>query len=58
MSLAYSQAEWAAAKLRGEAVAIIAYDLSAAFDTIGIEPLTKQLESFGVVGVPLTWMKS
>ena len=52
-SLACSQAEWVAAKIRGEAVAVIAYDLSAAFDTIGLVPLAQQLEAFGVVGTPL-----
>lgn len=58
MSLACSQADWVAAKNRGEAVAVIAYDLSAAFDTIGLGPLTQQLKSFGIVGTPLKWMES
>ena len=48
MALTCSQADWVAAKNRGEAVAIIAYDLSAAFDTIAIGPLTKKLEAAGV----------
>ena len=34
MALTCAQADWAAAKNRGKAVAILAYDLSAAFDTI------------------------
>ena len=47
-----------AAKNRGDAVAVIAYDFSAAFDTIDLVPLTQQLEAFGVVGMPLKWIKS
>ena len=58
MALACSQADWIAAKNRGEAVAIIAYDLSAAFDTIAIGPLTQKLKNAGVVGTPLKWMES
>ena len=47
-----------AAKNRGDAVAVIAYDFSAAFDIIDLVPLTQQLEAFGVVGMPLKWIKS
>ena len=56
-ALICSQADWVAAKSHGEAVPIIAYDLSAAFDTIAIGPLTKRLEAAGIVGTPLKWMK-
>ena len=58
MALICSQADWMAAKSRGEAVAILAFDLSAAFDTIGIEPLTRKLEAAGISGTPLKWMQS
>ena len=58
MSLASAQADWVAAKSRGESVAVIAFDLSAAFDTIGLGPLMKQLEAFGIVGTPLKWFES
>ena len=58
MALACSQADWVAARSRGEAVAVIAYDFSAAFDCIGLDPLTQKLEEFGLVGTPLNWMKS
>jgi hypothetical protein len=57
MALACSQADWVAAKNRGEVIAIIAYDLSAAFDTIALGPLTKKLEAAGLVGTPLNWMR-
>jgi hypothetical protein len=57
MALTCSQADWVAAKNRGEAVAIIAYDLSAAFDTIALVPLTQKLKAAGLVGTPLKWMQ-
>ena len=38
-------------------MAVIAYNLSAAFNTIGIGPLTKQLEAFGLTGISLSWFK-
>ena len=34
MALACAQSDWAAAKARGEVVGVMAFDLSAAFDTI------------------------
>ena len=58
MALTCSQADWISAKNRGEAVAIVAFDLSSAFDTIALDPLVQKLESAGLVGTPLTWMKS
>ena len=58
MALACSQADWVAAKNRGEAVAVIAYNLTAAFDTIALDPLINKLETAGLSGTPLTWMKS
>ena len=47
-----------AAKSLGEAVAILAFDLSAAFDTIGIEPLTRKLEAAGITRTPIKCMQS
>ena len=58
MALAIAQADWAAAKARGEVVGVMAFDLSSAFDTIDAEPLLKKLESTGVVGTPLKWLKA
>ena len=53
MALACAQADWAAAKARGEVVGVMAFDLSAAFDTIDMEPLIEKLKSAGVWGRPL-----
>jgi hypothetical protein len=58
MALACAQADWAAAKARGEVVGVMAFDLSAAFDTIDAEPLIEKLKSAGVWGTPLQWLIS
>ena len=36
----------------------MAFDLSAAFDTIDVVPLIEKLKSAGVGGTPLKWLKS
>ena len=46
-----------AAKSQKEAVAVIAFDLSAAFDTVALGPLTETLKAAGVHGTPLQWMQ-
>ena len=56
-TLTCSQADWVAAKNQGDAVAIIAYDLSAAFDTIAVGPLTRKLKAAGLSGTPLKWIE-
>ena len=58
MALACAQADWAAAKARGEVVGVLAFDLSAAFDTIDAELLIEKLKSAGVGGTPLKWLRS
>ena len=58
MALSCSQADWAEAKLRNEAVAIIAFDLSAAFDTVALKPLTEKLMAAGIHGLPLKWIQN
>ena len=58
MALACAQSDWAAAKARGEVVGVMAFDLSAAFDTIDVVPLIKKLKSAGVKGTPLKWLIS
>ena len=37
---------------------VMAFDLSAAFDTIDVVPLIEKLKSAGVGGTPLKWLKS
>ena len=58
MALACAQADWAAAKARGEIVGVMAFDLSAAFDTIDVVHLIEKLKSAGVRGTPLKWLES
>ena len=58
MALACAQADWAAAKARGEVVGVMAFDLSAAFDTIDAVLLIEKLKSAGVGGTPLKWLRS
>jgi hypothetical protein len=58
MALACAQADWAAAKARGEVLGVMAFDLSAAFDTIDAEPLIEKLKYGSVWGTPLKWLIS
>ena len=58
MALACAQAEWAASKAKGDYVGVMAFDLSAAFDTIDSAPLIEKLRNAGVKGTPLEWLKS
>ena len=58
MALLCAQSDWMDAKSIGEAVGVMAFDLSSAFDTISAATLLEKLESAGVTGQPLLWMKS
>ena len=58
MALACAQADWAGAKAKGNLVGVMAFDLTAAFDTIDAAPLLDKLENAGVKGTPLKWLKS
>ena len=58
MALACAQADWTEAKSRGDIVGILAFDLSAAFDTIDSKKLLAKLESAGISGTPLKWFSS
>ena len=58
MSLACAQTDWIEAKSSGDIVGVMAYDLSAAFDTIASSKLLAKLESAGIRGVPLKWFNS
>ena len=50
MALKCAQADWAAAKAKGEIVGVMALYLSAAFNTIDVVHLIEKLKSAGVRG--------
>ena len=58
MALTCAQTDWMKAKSKGECVGVLAFDLSAAFDTISCPTLLAKLESSGISGVPLKWFRS
>jgi hypothetical protein len=55
MALATAEAAWQAAKESGKVVGIMAFDLTAAFDTVGKEQLLPRLQALGVRGKELSW---
>ena len=57
-ALACAQNDWIEAKSSGDVVGIMAFDLSAAFDTIASATLLTKLESAGISGIPLKWFSS
>lgn len=58
MALACAQSDWVEAKSSGDVNGVMAFDLSAAFDTIASTKLLAKLESAGITGVPLKWFQS
>ena len=58
MALACAQNDWFEAKSTGEAVGVLAFDFSAAFDCIAYTTLLNKLESANITGIPLKWIKS
>jgi hypothetical protein len=54
---ATAQAAWVAAKARGKVVAVVGFDLSAAFDTIGREDLLPKMAAMGIGGRSLKWFR-
>ena len=55
MALACAQTDWIEAKSSGQVVGILAYDFSAAFDTIACATLLSKLKDANVTGTPLKW---
>jgi hypothetical protein len=51
---------WVAAKAKGKVVAVVGFDLSAAFDTVGREDLLPKMEAMGIWGksLELKWFRS
>ena len=58
MALTVAQTDWINSKARGELIGIMAFDLSAAFDTLEHSLLLRKLESANVKGIPLKWFQS
>ena len=58
MALACAQTDWIEAKASGQVVGVLAFDFSAAFDTIACRTLLTKLESANVTGIPLKWINS
>jgi hypothetical protein len=57
-ALAHAHAGWLTGAEMGQVVAIMAFDLSAAFDTVAAEQLLPKLQLLGVSGRDLAWFKS
>jgi hypothetical protein len=58
MALTLAQNDWIDAKAKNEVVGVMAFDLSAAFDTLEHSTLLAKLETSGITGVPLKWFQS
>ena len=58
MALTCAQTDWFEAKSKGNTVGVMAFDLSAAFDTVSAPTLLTKLESTGITGTPLKWFHS
>ena len=58
MGLICAQSDWVHAKSKGDFVGIVAFDLSAAFDTVDSVKLITKLQQAGIEGRQLEWFKS
>ena len=58
MALTVAQTDWINAKARNELIGIMAFDLSAAFDTLEHSLLLRKLEAANIRGIPLKWFQS
>ena len=58
MALTVAQSDWVDAKSRNEVVGVMAFDLSAAFNTLEHSKLLSKLNSAGITGIQLKWFES
>jgi hypothetical protein len=56
-ALAMAHAALVSAKAKGKVVAVVGFDLSAAFDTLGREDLLPKMSAMGIGGNALKWFK-
>jgi hypothetical protein len=56
-ALATDHAAWVTAKAKGTVVAVVGFDLSAAFDTVGREDLLPKMAAMGIGGKSLKWFR-
>jgi hypothetical protein len=54
-ALATAHAAWVWAKAKAKVVAVVGFDLSAAFDTVGREDLLPKMLAMGIGGMALRW---
>jgi hypothetical protein len=55
LALAHAQAGWLSGAAKGQVVGLMAFDLSAAFDTVAAEQLAPTLPALGITGRELKW---
>jgi hypothetical protein len=56
-ALASAHAAWVAAKAKGKVVAVVGFDLLAAFDNVGREDLLPKMEAMGIRGKSIKWFR-
>jgi hypothetical protein len=54
-ALAHAQAGWLSGAAKGQVVGLMAFDLSAAFNTVAAEQLAPTLRALGITGRELRW---
>jgi hypothetical protein len=54
-ALAHAQAGWLSGAAKGQVVGLMAFDLSAAFDTVAAKQLAPTLRALGITGRELKW---
>jgi hypothetical protein len=54
-ALSHAQAGWLSGAAKGKVVGLMAFDLSAAFDTVAADQLVPMLRALGVTGRELQW---